>query len=898
MKKILSGILMFISIITLSVTIVHADGKDNKYFKALSDIKVYDNRTGVLVEIGSLKEGQVYVIHSDYGNWYRIEFGDYYGYVHKSKTTFLKNASIKNLNKSYKSTGRILTAKQDVTVYDNSTGSLTPFATITKGTQVRYATDYGNWWRITIGGLVGYIHKTAVDVQFTKTDKYFEVINDNVAVYDNRTGALIKIGELKKGQTYPRVSDYGNWHRIQFGNYYGYVHKGHTIPSNKSKLKNENTSIKLSNRTLTTLTNVPVYDNSSGQLVPFVTLEKDIKLTIISDYGNWWRVLVSNRIGFVHKKSVKADFLPGDRYFKPLNDLSIYDNRSGSLVEVGKVYKDISYPIVSDYGKWWRINFGNYYGYVRKESTQYSDGSDITNPKGNLKNSNQSFRAKTDIAVYDNSKGNLKPIGMIKEGVVFPIANDYGNWWKIIFNDLEAYVHKSGVEPSLVIRYKEYNYSLEDALNIQMKKSPQTDKYRNQPIWVQSEHFEIINSGAVINGDNVRVRTNPNDKSAPVAYTLNSGTKIEILEKGISGFEYNGSTEWYKIRYNNDKRDLYVHSTLVSEGGKMARINKGETTANVNLRYSPNTKENPYKTVSSGTKFTFVRTVSGESVNGSTTWYEIIYENKTLYVHSSLAKLQRVNYYEGPSTNHHLWGSFSTFNNLQILEQSGSWLKLNYNPSSWRNAKREDVLKYLNPSTQDDFQHLVLAESTGISAYELNKVLIGKGVLSGKGQAFVQAGTTHGVNEVYLVSHALLETGNGTSPLAKGVEVGLNSKGNPVLVTSSNRGSLINIRTVYNMYGIGAYDTCPLDCGAIEAYNRGWFSIETAIIGGASFVSDSYFARGQNTLYKMRWNPDNPGSYQYATDIGWAAKQIGRIKELYNQLDNVFLIFEIPVYKK
>jgi len=54
----------------------------------------------------------------------------------------------------------------------------------------------------------------------------------------------------------------------------------------------------------------------------------------------------------------------------------------------------------------------------------------------------------------------------------------------------------------------------------------------------------------------------------------------------------------------------------------------------------------------------------------------------------------------------------------------------------------------------------------------------------------------------------------------------------------------------------------------------------------------------QNTLYKMRWNPNNPGVHQYATDIGWAAKQVGRIRSLYDLIDTYTLSFDIPRYKE
>ena len=53
----------------------------------------------------------------------------------------------------------------------------------------------------------------------------------------------------------------------------------------------------------------------------------------------------------------------------------------------------------------------------------------------------------------------------------------------------------------------------------------------------------------------------------------------------------------------------------------------------------------------------------------------------------------------------------------------------------------------------------------------LNQLLKGKGVLENQGQAFSQAAATSGINEIYLIAHALIETGNGQSQLAKGANI-------------------------------------------------------------------------------------------------------------------------------
>uniref|UniRef100_UPI00128E6DF9 N-acetylglucosaminidase n=1 Tax=Oceanobacillus sp. CFH 90083 TaxID=2592336 RepID=UPI00128E6DF9 len=283
-----------------------------------------------------------------------------------------------------------------------------------------------------------------------------------------------------------------------------------------------------------------------------------------------------------------------------------------------------------------------------------------------------------------------------------------------------------------------------------------------------------------------------------------------------------------------------------------------------------------------------------------------MYRNSAAYVHKNYVNASgstgtttaNVNVRSSASNTSHIYGQISSGTTVTIVGSTGDWYRINY--SVWRNPTRDDVRNYLNPENNDIFQHLDLTSSAGVTASSLNStVLRGRGILADKGSAFITAGRQHSVNEIYLISHALLETGNGSSALARGIEVGLNSSGNPVVVTASNRGSLTNIRTTYNMYGIGAVDGNAHNGGAIRAYNEGWFTPEQAIIGGARFIGNSYIHNqyNQNTLYKMRWNPANPGYPQYATDIAWAVKQVPNIKRLYDMLDNPVFKFNIAQYR-
>ncbi len=210
-------------------------------------------------------------------------------------------------------------------------------------------------------------------------------------------------------------------------------------------------------------------------------------------------------------------------------------------------------------------------------------------------------------------------------------------------------------------------------------------------------------------------------------------------------------------------------------------------------------------------------------------------------------------------------------------------------------ASKNQIKYYLDPNNFMDsygkYQFLKLSYEEGMDVNEVNDILKGKGILDGKGQAFLDAAKNNNINIVYLISHSLLETGNGTSLLANGGQ-------------KDSSGKYTFGVPVYNFFGIGAYDKDANYYGTKTAYDNKWFTPEDAISGGAQWIASQYINNPngkQDTLYKMRWNPSSPGQHQYATDVAWAYKQvptmINGIKSVLKDVKNIKLNFEIPKFK-
>lgn len=301
---------------------------------------------------------------------------------------------------------------------------------------------------------------------------------------------------------------------------------------------------------------------------------------------------------------------------------------------------------------------------------------------------------------------------------------------------------------------------------------------------------------------------------------------------------------------------------------------------------------------------------------GADGWCRVLYNGSTMYLPAgSYALIPASNYsvYERPygvslaDAVRYQWNS--------ATDQS-TWILGNRNAATYA-----DLAYYMDPAnfpagTSGFFQFLVLNAPLGVDVGTLNEQLAGRGMLAGQGQAFSDAAYRYNVNEAYLISHAIHETGNGTSDLAQGVwydpefDNGPDAPKGKAYTTEQP-----NTTRVYNMYGIGAVDSDPLNGGARYAYNRGWTTPYAAVYGGAEFIGRTYFASdaelgygypstlsGQNTLYKMLYHPEwvetrfEKPWHEYATDVAWANSQTYYLTQLLADYTTYSLLFEVPAY--
>ncbi|HBT19212.1 MAG TPA: hypothetical protein DEA52_04065, partial [Clostridiaceae bacterium] len=326
-------------------------------------------------------------------------------------------------------------------------------------------------------------------------------------------------------------------------------------------------------------------------------------------------------------------------------------------------------------------------------------------------------------------------------------------------------------------------------------------------------------------------------------------------------------------------------------------------TATYGLPSSVTESEKAYKdAIKAGYSFKLFRSDLRQNAMNSVK-IEMVGKDGTLYSNSVLLKLNQMTNFTAevhPMTRDH----------YALVESKRSVSPKVNN----RRATLREIEFYLDPGNfihdpVKQYMFLELSYTKGdyaITGEELNNILTGMGVLEGMGEAFLKGAETHGVNPFYLISHAILETGRGTSVLSRGQVVSdTYTKFGAASTVTKDAIPEADRKMVYNVYGIGAWDVNANYWGAHRAHDEGWLSVEEAIVGGAKWISKNYINRfsQQNTLYKMRFNMAENMEHEYATDLGWAEKQAGRIKtqiDAYVEKNDgkaLELKFRYPIFK-
>ncbi|MDK0982211.1 SH3 domain-containing protein [Clostridium perfringens] len=912
------------------------------------NVRTSPNENGQV--IGTLhKNDKVNVLDKSIDGWYKIDFNGRRAYVSSKYVNLIsyKNNEVKTEVKKepIEGTGKVnintaLNVRQASTTNSRIIGSLKG------GEKVNIISESNGFYKIEFNNSYGYVYSKYIskdgDSEKVQVVKQEEVKKEKVdeskkeakatpkaepvvlAVRSlNKTGIVNVssslnvrssastsskvIGSLSGNTKVTIIGEEGAFYKIEYKGSHGYVAKEYVkdVTENNNSNQGTQTPEKPSTPESTEKTGIVnvssslnVREGASTSSKVIGSLSGNTKVTIVGEEGAFYKIEYKGSHGYVAKEYVKdvtennnsnqgtqtpekpstPESTEKTGIVNVSSSLNVREGASTSSKVIGSLSGNTKVTIVGEEGAFYKIEYKGSHGYVVKEYIKNIKDEVVTEPE---KPSTPENTEKTGVVnvssslnVREGASTSSKVIGSLSGNTKVTIVGEEGAFYKIEYKGSHGYVAK------------EYIKNIKDEVVTEPEK-PSTPE--------NTEKTGVVNVSSSLN-----VREGASTSSKVIG-SLSGNTKVTIIgeEGAFYKIEYKGSHGYVAKEYIKDIKDEVVtepEKPSTPENSKKT----GVVTASkgLNVRKEANTSSQIIGILNSGE--------SVEIIGEENSFYKITYKGQEAY-----ASKNYINIFDGNSNvNPGLDIGNASKTNYGVSLNEYIKLQQRNNPSNYSYSEFE---KYINPAkATNKLQFLRIDKFRSVNVSGLSSRLSNKGVLTGQGQAFVNAAKAFNIDPIYLVAQCLHETGNGTSKLAKGVTITeIADESRPIY---NGNGQLVGYHmiklskpvTVYNLFGIGAKDNSSvfpnraLILGTTYAYNRGWTSIENAIKGAAEFVSLNYVHSSrysQNTLYKMRYNQNVSNIWhQYAT-TPWYASSIADIMRSYQDLylENNFT-FDVPVF--
>ncbi|WP_208916367.1 SH3 domain-containing protein [Clostridium perfringens] len=809
--------------------------------------------------ITSIPSGaRVNIIDKMSKDWYKVSYKDFTGYLQAKDIRVLGD----ELNQD--NVGLISANQLNVRTSPNENGQV--IGTLHKNDKVNVLDkSIDGWYKIDFNGRRAYVSSKYVNlISYKNNEVKTEVkkepiegtgkVNINTALnvrQASTTNSRI-IGSLKGGEKVNIISESNGFYKIEFNNSYGYVYSKYISKDGDSE-------------------KVQVVKQEEVKKEKVDESKKEAKATPKAE-PVVLAVRSLNKTGIVNVSS----------------SLNVREGAGTSSKVIGSLSGNTKVTIVGEEGAFYKIEYKGSHGYVAKEyvkdvteSSNSNQGTQTPEKPSTPESTEKTgiVNVSSSLNVREGASTSSKVIGSLSGNTKVIIVGEEGAFYKIEYKGSHGYVAKEYI--------KDVTESNNSNQGTQTPEKPSTPE--------STEKTGIVNVSSSLN-----VRSEASTSSKVIG-SLSGNTKVTIVgeEGAFYKIEYKGSHGYVAKEYIKDIKDEVVTEPEKPSNPENSK-KTGVVTASkgLNVRKEANTSSQIIGILNSGESVEII----GEE-NG---FYKITYKGQEAY-----ASKNYINIFDGNSNvNPGLDIGNASKTNYGVSLNEYIKLQQRNNHSNYSYSEFE---KYINPAkATNKLQFLRIDKFRSVNVSGLSSRLSNKGVLTGQGQAFVNAAKAFNIDPIYLVAQCLHETGNGTSKLAKGVTITeIADESKPIY---NGNGQLVGYHmiklskpvTVYNLFGIGAKDNSSvfpnraLILGTTYAYNRGWTSIENAIKGAAEFVSLNYVHSSrysQNTLYKMRYNQNVSNIWhQYAT-TPWYASSIADIMRSYQDLylENNFT-FDVPVF--
>ncbi|PGB42963.1 mannosyl-glycoprotein endo-beta-N-acetylglucosamidase [Bacillus toyonensis] len=746
--------------------------------------------------------------------------------------------------------------------------------TVKKGTNVQVLSKEKEWAKISHDGKEGYV--TLQFLGFSNGNPNVEqkqqlTINNGqkeegivtatrLNVRNSPTLGSSMIGYVQKNEKVTVLGKANGWAKIEYKGKEGYVSLeflkfGDAIQTpDTSGQKQLQPTIKNGAQEVGTINATSLRVRSAANTSSSVlgNLKNGEKVTVLGKANGWAKISYQGKEGYVSLEFVKIDgnteeikkpeqpktsdatIKNGTQEVGTINATSLRvrsaANTSSSVL--GNLKNGEKVTVLGKANGWAKINYQGKEGYVSLEFVKLEAGKQEEKPAENITNGTQEVGTinATSLRVRSAANTSSSVLGNLKNGEKVTVLGKANGWAKISYQGKEGYVSlefitigKDSIDPT--------------------------------------NPGQVTEERAVVNASLLNVRKGPSTGAAAVGH-LKNGETVTIIgkENGWAKIRFNGgegyvSLQFLKIKQGSSSYEIVTSSQKVQKpneaeatqimqnmkedayiksDGKVVNMKQGFVRANGVINIYDITTGKKLTYVKGGADLKFVKAVDDRihvQIDGMTGYVNI----NDVTLHPTMTG-EKTSYYatKNGKLYHYV---YNPENGKHATYQIGNA------PKHLKEGERYEAFDKKQIGGQDSYQYFEYMPLRATSTYtgdEIDNFLRksnAKSPLIGLGKYFVSAAEKYKMNAGYLVSHAILESGWGTSRIAQDKK---------------------------NLFGFRAVDSDPYN-GA-----TGFKTWEEGIDFCAAYIDKHYLNPSGNTYNGGNLGDKAQGmNVMYASDENW-----------------------------
>ncbi|MGF9921287.1 SH3 domain-containing protein [Bacillus toyonensis] len=700
---------------------------------------------------------------------------------------------------------------------------------------------------------------------FAESDNLATVNATNLNIREQPTTQGKVIGTVKKGTNVQVLSKEKEWAKISHDGKEGYVTLQFLGFSNGNPNVEQKQQLTINNgqkeEGIVTATRLNVRNSPAlgSSMIGYV--QKNEKVTVLGKANGWAKVEYKGKEGYVSLEflkfgdAIQTPDTSGQKQLQPTikngaqevgtinaTSLRVRSAANTSSSVLGNLKNGEKVTVLGKANGWAKISYQGKEGYVSLEFVKIDGNTDeIKKPEqpktsdATIKNGTQEVGTinATSLRVRSAANTSSSVLGNLKNGEKVTVLGKANGWAKINYQGKEGYVSLEFITIG------------KDSIDPTNPTNP----------------GQVTEERAVVNASLLNVRKGPSTGAAAVGH-LKNGETVTIIgkENGWAKVRFNGgegyvSLQFLKVKQGSSSYEIVTSSQKVQKpneaeatqimqnmkedayiksDGKVVNMKQGFVRANGVINIYDITTGKKLTYVKGGADLKFVKAVDDRihvQIDGMTGYVNI----NDVTLHPTMTG-EKTSYYatKNGKLYHYV---YNPENGKHATYQIGNA------PKHLKEGERYEAFDKKQIGGQDSYQYFEYMPLRATSTYtgdEIDNFLRksnAKSPLIGLGKYFVSAAEKYKMNAGYLVSHAILESGWGTSRIAQDKK---------------------------NLFGFRAVDSDPYN-GA-----TGFKTWEEGIDFCAAYIDKHYLNPSGNTYNGGNLGDKAQGmNVMYASDENW-----------------------------